>query len=473
MSVKTCYITHWVDNYIDVIAQFLRCHIRKNTTKPYGYSVELERSDFGRMLWDTVGIAYYHYFDKNSSLRSQYFDLTRALGLNDGWIYAETCEDMLDDDNYDTIEDVVAAMCENGDTCHEFDVNDFEYDDSGCNISDFYGIYHDTFNDLWEKVHTLEEKYDVKVLALTKFNVGIKVLSNGTTMYLDEESGVLKSESDVLRGFVSELDISQYAKDYINTFKLDFSARSVATLVCHYSKDDYFLRRVIQFGGDENVAVEVEDYLETKIGLFSSAVKRGGSVWILTHNNESERFDNYEDASKWLHLYKSAVLRRYRKTRRQASLDTDDFDGEFIFEYSHLKWFWCEELNSYPWPENCFEDSVVALPHIFNKGDIVKSIDGGWLGVVETTRESADELNAKVAENPDIYDFIDSCNVVVEILCNDGEFCHHHCTALTITPANLQDDHPAYNVLHAASEYMRGNAWLDRLCYEMKKYRQE
>ena len=203
MSVKIVAYAPYVENHLQLLEKNLMLPVEElNNPKDYypGFEKDFILKD---ALWDTLPIVYAAYFDKDGSLRHEYFDVIRAMGLKEIWVMNEMLIDYIGDfpDGEKSISDFLSRLDEeikyddNTATIKEFDINNFTYDEEG-RCYNYYDIYHDTFKDCFEEVEAIEKQYNVHVLGLNKFekdyirvvpNVGNKEVS-----LLNPETGEMR-----------------------------------------------------------------------------------------------------------------------------------------------------------------------------------------------------------------------------------------------------------------------------------------
>lgn len=162
MSAKIYTFTHWIENYREKQAEFLHLPLRIFSSGCYQigqYYPSFECDWIVLCLSDTEAIPYYAYLDRESNLRTMYFDCIRALGLTEMWVFSENLYDCLCDDGY-SLEKAIDIMLEDyNSSCPEFTIEE-------CDKDMIESIYHDSFQDLFDEVERIESKYNVKVLGL-------------------------------------------------------------------------------------------------------------------------------------------------------------------------------------------------------------------------------------------------------------------------------------------------------------------
>ena len=151
-----------------------------------GYTVQWEMGICppSHSLYSSEGYAYFHYFYKNSPLRFQYFDMIRALGLNEMWIMTEDVSFLIDE-NTTTIDEALRSLKDN----YHFEVKEFSeyhyHEDKKGFPTGYDSLYHDDFRDCFNQLFSIEKEYNVKVLGLYEVKPDfIRVLKNNEIMYL-------------------------------------------------------------------------------------------------------------------------------------------------------------------------------------------------------------------------------------------------------------------------------------------------
>lgn len=204
MSIILQAYTPIVPNYLQLLEQNLRLPLEKgNRYTPLHYNPGFELDyTLCDVLEDYSCISYYHYFEKNSALRKQYFDVVRAMGGKEIWIMDDFATENLDD-NFKSIYEFLDYLskhaqftyADNSEIIKEFDINVLEYDAKGY-CTNYYSVYHDTFVDCFAKVNEIEKKYNVHVLGLNQFGGdSIRVIQNNVTneiKLLNIETGEFK-----------------------------------------------------------------------------------------------------------------------------------------------------------------------------------------------------------------------------------------------------------------------------------------
>lgn len=127
-----------------------------------------------------------------------------------------------------------------------------------------------------------------------------------------------------------------------------------------------------------------------------------------------------------------------------------------------------EYLDEYDYAR--FEYTYVFLPHPFRTGQIVRVIGTDALGVVEEplTDEKMFEYERRRKESG----FGDHTDIVigVEFLCDDGDFVCDSVDIMSLEYANLQDSHPAKELLDAAGKMLRGENSIQYFLRVQKEY---
>ena len=195
MSAKLFVLTHYAD--IHKIGENLMLPMENpfnDVLEPKYYDIDFSPIIYGQnaFLHSNSGIPYYHYCvpekGTSSELRIRHFDLVRALGLNEAWAMNEMITDAIDDfyEPSQSLEDMINAMVKYAGytVCPEFDIR--SYDES----KGIHGIYHDQFKDCFDLVEKIENKFNVIVLGLKRFQKHyIRVLSGDRVHLLNVETG--------------------------------------------------------------------------------------------------------------------------------------------------------------------------------------------------------------------------------------------------------------------------------------------
>ena len=201
MSAKIILYFPYVHNYKDMLEKNLRITFDDGYQKDYQICDEFY-SEFNDVLSDTTAIAYGAYYHKEQWLRHIYFDIVRALNLKDIWIFNEMIVyHFYDESNpipsfYDFLKYIEEHGNEVGGVkVYEYNLSDLKYDENGW-CTNYHSVCHDTFNDCFQEVKEIEDKYNVKVLGLHKFeNDYIRIIrgDNLTVELLNPKTGEFKS----------------------------------------------------------------------------------------------------------------------------------------------------------------------------------------------------------------------------------------------------------------------------------------
>lgn len=216
MSAKVEIMTHFAN--INIIGKNLKLPMinlgYRNVFPLYYYASFTPVINKFMFLYDTQPIPYFGYFQLNkgesSLLRLQYFDLVRALGNREAWVFDENLPDIIDDyfDPVTPLEEMVSKMVKDAgyEKCPEFCLNELKQSkQSSCSV---YRIYHDCFTDCFELVDKIEQTYNVIVLGLMKFNGYIRVIKNGQILFLDYKTGNFSEYRELFK-WIYDLERSQ------------------------------------------------------------------------------------------------------------------------------------------------------------------------------------------------------------------------------------------------------------------------
>lgn len=109
-----------------------------------------------------------------------------------------------------------------------------------------------------------------------------------------------------------------------------------------------------------------------------------------------------------------------------------------------LIYFWNSEIDRgfrettrLQYDDTRFENAFIAVPNPFERGDIVRCIRSGEIGVVFTSREENDaRIEKAMSGKMGVVDFFDS-GITVDFLTKNGDLSHNH-----ISPAYLEKYEP-------------------------------
>lgn len=195
MSAKLIVLTHYAN--IHKIGKNLMLPMENpfdNVLEPKYYNIDFSPIIYGQnaFLHSNSGIPYFHYCEPekggSSELRIRHFDLVRALGLNEAWAMNEMITDAIDDfyEPSHSLEEMINVMVKFAgyNVCPEYDIQ--SYDPS----IGMHCIYHDQFKDCFDLVEEIENKFNVIVLGLKRFQKRyIRVFSDNQIYLLNVETG--------------------------------------------------------------------------------------------------------------------------------------------------------------------------------------------------------------------------------------------------------------------------------------------
>ena len=195
MSSKIAALTHPVENYVTLLQENLHLPIEDDIDGSIfieGYMPDWGDSflpPYGTLLSNASSICYFHYFYKDSALRTQYFDTIRAMGLREMWVMEELVLDYCNEDDM-TIEDFLTSVNQRLQLSpYEFSEYSFETYDNGYGRkfpTDFGSLYHENFEDLFNKVSQIETAFNVQVIGLKEYPQNcIRVLKDNHLAFLD------------------------------------------------------------------------------------------------------------------------------------------------------------------------------------------------------------------------------------------------------------------------------------------------
>ncbi|MBP5503695.1 MAG: hypothetical protein J6Y24_13005 [Bacteroidales bacterium] len=201
MSANIIVYFPYVDNYKELLENNLLITF---DDKGYQEDYQIRDSFFSRFfdaLSDTTAIVYGAYYAKDQWLRHIYFDIIRALNLKDIWIFNEMIVyHYYDESNpIPSFYDFLKYIEENGNEIggikvYEYNLSDLEYDDEGW-CTNYHSVCHDSFTDCFQEVKEIEDKYNVIVIGLHKFDQHyIRVLRENSSEVelLDPSTGEFK-----------------------------------------------------------------------------------------------------------------------------------------------------------------------------------------------------------------------------------------------------------------------------------------
>lgn len=141
-----------------------------------------------------------------------------------------------------------------------------------------------------------------------------------------------------------------------------------------------------------------------------------------------------------------------------------------------LTYFWSSEIDRgfkemirLEYDGTRFENAFIAVPNPFEKGDIVRYINGDESGVVFTSRKENTDYVERVKSGKlgCIVDFFDS-GITVDFLQKNGRFVHSHINSAFLEKYDPQEGEEDYDLLMAASGVCKGECYLDWFtkCYD-------
>ena len=152
------------------------------------YDVSLDLGNPHIITSNANGFPLWWYFQfsgrRSSELRNRYFDIVRALDLEEMWFMWEDLTDYFDpyEDDLQTILKTMTAP-HRPDEFSNRDYNEFDLEELlrqepyGDEVYPYGMFYHDTFKDLFRQVEEIENRENIIVLGLTEFESGkIRVL---------------------------------------------------------------------------------------------------------------------------------------------------------------------------------------------------------------------------------------------------------------------------------------------------------
>ena len=261
-----------------------------------------------------------------------------------------------------------------------------------------------------------------------------------------------------------ELIRSKYMQDYIEKTGFRFADTDLATIIYHSNVSVTEKHRMWQAIADRTSNLDLRQQIAERIAYdnmcYDRFVSNDGSCFYETCAAEATEYWDLDDVTGHFTSVELALthaqslgfafsIQKYQiiglceniivphgyfnpRLCPGATFDGKDYKGEAIagFRYDadgELKSFWTYEVSNEEetavedWGAKRFEWKFIQMPNPFEKGDAVRLINKGNVGVVATSQEAWQSFLRRVEERKPVVDFSDA-SIVVEF--QDGHHDH-------------------------------------------------
>lgn len=293
-----------------------------------------------------------------------------------------------------------------------------------------------------------------------------------------------------------ELIPSKDVRAFMQNLGREFTDAEKATIIYNLREDRTKrfdeLRKLMEATNDLTLKKEIQERFDYENKMFDSfATARQDCVYVLCYcDYESEDgrmiteeyFSNLEAARKWgLSLEQDYQVDKVRiQTIAECDPDEDLYERIGSANYDEngiLTYIQSDEVDEKENPryndDECqrFELAYVTIPHPFKHGDVVRNVITGGIGIVYSwnSKWDWDKFEAYLHECGLSGDYPD-IGMNVEMLHENGDFCHTHPSPLELEYANLTKADREYDVMDAASELFKGHGSIEYLQMMIEEY---
>ena len=282
---------------------------------------------------------------------------------------------------------------------------------------------------------------------------------------------------------------STYMNNYLDELHHEFSDFEKATIIynSHYPKKEILsdLKSLMEQTADERLKAQIEEHLKYEQKKYETFIIAGDKIMYdlrvcdddspyaraYVHDSFYKTMSAAEQAAK-NSGEKCEIVKCYLYSDGETCEDSQYENELASIEYDDqgkLMNIWSSEVSDKVIEDgkDRFEEAYVSFPLPFKRGDIVRHIETGRVGVVALPKNEQErkEWEKHFTQNGHIDLDWTSVMINVEFLYNDAAFDHDHVFPFDLELANLSDDDRRKEVLLYASQLMQGNGSIQ--CFQM------
>lgn len=266
---------------------------------------------------------------------------------------------------------------------------------------------------------------------------------------------------------------SKDVRDYCKSIEHEFSDFEKATIIYNsYMTEEEkrkALKELAHVTDDENTKTQIYERLEfdaKKIANFKNNC--GEYIYTVVTEEEGEisgYFSAFDLAVEYGRNQKYKFKIGKYKIMGKELLISDHLIGEVNFnEMGKIISLWSKELLEEEAKFDSdivqrFESRYIDIPNPFERGDIVRILPNGDVGIVETSRKDWDKYMEMIT-NGVFVDWSDA-SITVTYLLDDGGICHSHINPFYLEKINSWTNEKQWRFIQQASCLLKGEGSLD------------
>lgn len=269
-----------------------------------------------------------------------------------------------------------------------------------------------------------------------------------------------------------ELIPSKDVREYCKSIGHEFSDFEKATIIYNSNMTEEekskLLKKLADVTNDENTKTQIYERLEFDTKKLATFKNNCGDYIYAVLTEEDEEVNGYLSVYDLAVKYgknqkKKFKIRKYKIMGKELMI-SDHLVGEVDFnEDGKLISLWsdgitegadidCENVQR-------FESRYIDIPHPFERGDIVRILTYGGVGIVETSRKEWEKY-MEIITNGVFVDWSDA-SITVTYLLEDGGICHSHINPIYLEKIDFWPNDKQWKFIQQASCLLKGEGSLD------------
>jgi len=261
---------------------------------------------------------------------------------------------------------------------------------------------------------------------------------------------------------------SKDMNDYIEKIRHRFTDRERAGLIYHHSglsinERHVELRQIMAETTETDLKVEIQQCItETEQAISRLMEVSENDIFRLEEEHEAEHnvewyFKDFVSAKKSADLLEGGYcITKLHLFDAALGEDDNSWIGRLWYDSHHKLYSYATSEEDYQ--ERGFCGDYISIPHPFRRGDVVRDITTGYIGILRGWRTEEEwkafekNLYERGYGKPDYSD----AYLTIEVICNKSSFDHIHVWPGNVEYAHLEDDDNRKMILELAGDLMRG-----------------